>query len=123
MYLCTKFQLTWRTSDFGTRICPKHMNEDLFLKIKKKLNRNKHTVIYASTKFQLICRTSDFGTKFAKKIRMRKKSEKINNKFEIRIQQCMPVPNFSRFQKCRCLGPNLPKNTLEWSIRTNPTQE
>ena len=23
---------------------------------------------------------------------MRKKSEKINNKFEIRIQQCMPVP-------------------------------
>ena len=38
MYLCTKFQLTWRTSDFETKICPKHMNEkDLFLKKKTKI--------------------------------------------------------------------------------------
>ena len=33
MYPGTKFQLIWRTSDFGTKFAPKNMNEKKFLKI------------------------------------------------------------------------------------------
>ena len=35
--------------------------------------------------------------------------EQINIKFEIRILQCMSVPNFSRFGELQFLGSNLPK--------------
>ena len=33
MYPGTKFQLTWRTSDFGTKFAPKNMREKKALKI------------------------------------------------------------------------------------------
>ena len=32
MYPCIKFQLTWRTSDFGTKFAPKNMSEKKKLK-------------------------------------------------------------------------------------------
>ena len=37
MYRCTKFQLIWRTSDFGTKFAPKNMNEWNFEKINVKI--------------------------------------------------------------------------------------
>ena len=64
--------------------------------------------MYPSTKFQLIWRTSDFGTKFAKKNINENFFLKINIKFETRIKQCMPVPNFGQFGELQFLGPNLP---------------
>ena len=33
MYPGTKFQLTWRTSDFGTKFAPKNMSKNNFFKI------------------------------------------------------------------------------------------
>ena len=33
MYPCTKFQLIWRTSDFGTKLVQKNMNDKKFAKI------------------------------------------------------------------------------------------
>ena len=30
MYPCTKFQLIWRTSDFGTKLAIKNMNDKNF---------------------------------------------------------------------------------------------
>ena len=36
MYLCAKFQLIWRTSDFGTKFAQKNMNDKSFEKIKIK---------------------------------------------------------------------------------------
>ena len=47
--------------------------------------------MYACTKFQLIWTTSDCGTKFAQKIVNNKNFGKIN----IKILQCIPLPNFS----------------------------
>ena len=32
MYSCTKFQLSWRTLDFGTKFAPKNMNDKNFEK-------------------------------------------------------------------------------------------
>ena len=46
---------------------------------------------------------------------------KINIKFEMRIQQCTPVPNFSQLGELQFLRPDLPKKTLGWKIRTNST--
>ena len=66
--------------------------------------------MYACPKFQLIWRASDFVTKLAQKNMNGKHFEKINNKFEKRIWQCMPVPNFSQFRELQFLEPNLPKN-------------
>ena len=63
--------------------------------------------MYLCTKFLLIWRTSDFGTKIAKKNMNDKNFDKINLTFEIRIEQCMPVPNFSQFEERQILGPNL----------------
>ena len=63
MYLCTKFQLIWRTSDFVTKFAQKNMNEKNFEKIKFKI-----VGMYPSTEFQLIWRTSDFGNKIFQKI-------------------------------------------------------
>ena len=34
MYARPKFQLIWRTSDFGTKLAPKNMNDELFEKNK-----------------------------------------------------------------------------------------
>ena len=36
MYPCTKFQLIWRTSDFGTEFVQKNTNDKIFGKIKIK---------------------------------------------------------------------------------------
>ena len=36
MYPCTKFELIWRTSDFGTKFAQKSMNDKNFGKIKIK---------------------------------------------------------------------------------------
>ena len=36
MYPCTKLQLIWRTSDFGTKFPPKNMNDKNFEKVKVK---------------------------------------------------------------------------------------
>ena len=33
MYPAIKFQLTWRTSDFGTKFAPKNMSEEKIKKI------------------------------------------------------------------------------------------
>ena len=33
MYPCTKFQLIWRTSDFGTKFAPKNVSDKNFGKI------------------------------------------------------------------------------------------
>ena len=33
MYPCTKFQLIWRTSDFGTKLVQKNMNDKKSAKI------------------------------------------------------------------------------------------
>ena len=33
MYSCTKFQLIWRISDFGTKFAPKHVSDKNFEKI------------------------------------------------------------------------------------------
>ena len=33
MYPSIKFQLTWGTSDFGTKFAPKHMSENFLKKI------------------------------------------------------------------------------------------
>ena len=35
-----------------------------------------------------------------------------NIKFELRIQRCTPVPNFSQFREFQFLRPNLPKKDL-----------
>ena len=43
--------------------------------------------MYLCTKFQLIWRTPDFGTKFAQKNMNGKNFEKINIKFEVKIEQ------------------------------------
>ena len=32
MYACTKFELIWRTSDFGTKFAQKNMNDKNFEK-------------------------------------------------------------------------------------------
>ena len=45
--------------------------------------------------------------------------EKINIKIEISIKKSTSVANFSQFEELQILGPNLPKNILGWSIRTN----
>ena len=37
MYPCTKFQLIWRTSDFGTKLPPKIMMDKTFDKINIKM--------------------------------------------------------------------------------------
>ena len=42
MYRCTKFQLIWRTSDFGTKFAPKNMNGWNFEKINVKNFPKKH---------------------------------------------------------------------------------
>ena len=47
--------------------------------------------------------------------------EKVNTKFEITIQCCTTVPNFSQSGELQFLQANLPKNILGWSIRTNET--
>ena len=65
--------------------------------------------MYTNARFQLIGTTSDFRTKFAQNYRNDKNFVKINVKFEIRIWQCMPVPNFSQFRELQFLGPHLPK--------------
>ena len=65
--------------------------------------------MYPFTEFQLIWRTSDFGTKFTQKCVNVKNFGKINIKFEMRIQQCTPVPNFSQFRELQFLKPNLSK--------------
>ena len=46
---------------------------------------------------------------------------KINIKFKMRKQQCTPVSDFSQFGELQFLRPNLLKNNLGWSIRTNST--
>ena len=46
---------------------------------------------------------------------------KTNIKFEVRIKQYTPAPNFSKSGELQFLRPNLPKKTLGWSIRTNST--
>ena len=51
MYRCTKCQLIWRTSDFGTKFSPKNMTDKTFEK-NKHYGRNKHAVMYLSTKSQ-----------------------------------------------------------------------
>ena len=33
MYPCTKFKIIWKTSDFGTNLAPKDMNDEYFEKI------------------------------------------------------------------------------------------
>ena len=53
--------------------------------------------MYPCTKFQSIWKTSNFGTKFIQKNMSDKYFEKISIKFEIKIWQCTPVPNFSQF--------------------------
>ena len=37
IYSCTKFQLIWRTSDFGTKFAQKNMNDKNFEKINIKI--------------------------------------------------------------------------------------
>ena len=37
MYTCSKFQLIWRTSDFGTKSAQKNMNDKHFEKINVKI--------------------------------------------------------------------------------------
>ena len=74
--------------------------------------------MYPRTKFQLIWRTSDFGAKFAQKKTLNKR---INMKFEMRIEHCTSVPNFSQFGELQFLRPNLPKETLGQDIRANST--
>ena len=37
MYPCTKFQLIWKTSDFGTKFDSKNMNDNNFEKINFKI--------------------------------------------------------------------------------------
>ena len=34
MYSCPKFWSIWRTSDFGTKLAPKHFNDKIFEKNK-----------------------------------------------------------------------------------------
>ena len=68
--------------------------------------------MYPCTKFQLIWRTSDFGTKFAQKNMSEFFFGKMNIKFEIRIEQCTPLPNFSQFGELQFLRRNLCKKDL-----------
>ena len=77
--------------------------------------------MYPSTKFQSIWRTSKFGTKFLQKNMTDKNFEKINIKFEIRIQPCTLVPNFSQFEELQFLDPNLPKNHFRLSYQNKRT--
>ena len=77
--------------------------------------------MYPSTKFQSIWRTSKFGTKFLLKNMTDKNFEKINIKFEIRIQPCTLVPNFSQFEELQFLDPNLPKNHFRLSYQNKRT--
>ena len=65
--------------------------------------------MYPCTKCRLIWRTSDFGTKFASKNVNNKNFGKVNIKFEMRTQQCTPVPNFSQPGELQFFRPNLPK--------------
>ena len=51
-----------------------------------------------------------------------KNFEKINIKFEIRIQQCTPVPNLSQFGEVQFLEPNLPKKHVLWGGVLGQTQ-
>ena len=37
MYSCTKFQVIWRTSDFGTKFAQQNMNKKFFEKINVKI--------------------------------------------------------------------------------------
>ena len=64
--------------------------------------------MYPYTKFRLIWRTSNFGTKFTQKNVSDKNFGKIKIKFEMRIQQCTPLTNFSQFGELQFLRLNLP---------------
>ena len=88
----------------------------------KPQNRNNHIRLYPCTKLQLIWRTSDFATKLAQENMNDKKFEKIKIKFEIRIQQRRPVPNFSQFGELQFLGPDLNKKhfKMEYLEQTQP---
>ena len=65
--------------------------------------------MYPCTKLQLVWGTSDFGTKYTQKNVSDKNFGKVNTKFEMRIWQCTPVPNFSQFGEIQFLRPNLSK--------------
>ena len=84
--LCTKFDLTWRTSDFGNKfVTPqspsekKEKNEQKEIEKIKIKNCNHHLKVYHChcTKFQLIWRTLGFEIKFAQ---INLKEEKLKNK-------------------------------------------
>ena len=75
MYPCTKFQLIWKTSNFGTKFASKKYEWQKIWK-NKRWNRNKHIAVYPCTKFWLSWRTSDFRTKFAQKSMNDKNFEK-----------------------------------------------
>ena len=55
MYPCSKFQLIWRTSDFGTKFAQKSINEKNYEKVNiKHLIRNKDKAMYVCTNFPSI---------------------------------------------------------------------
>ena len=61
MYPHTKFQLIWITSDFGTNVFQKNMNEkEKIEKINIKFDKGE-IAMYHCIKFKSIWRTSDFG--------------------------------------------------------------
>ena len=62
MYHCTKFELIWRTSDFGTKFTYKNLND----KNVGKINIKFKIMIYQCIPVYQ-CRTSVFETKFAQK--------------------------------------------------------
>ena len=51
MYPCIKFQLTWRTSDFGNKFAPKNMSE----------KKNKKNNIEFETKIKQFMSVPDFS--------------------------------------------------------------
>ena len=74
---CAKFQLIWRTSDFGIKFAPKNMKDKNFEKINIKFE-----IMCACTKFQSIWRILVLGTKFVKKhFRVYMEMEPENNLF------------------------------------------
>ena len=78
MYTCTKFQLIWITSDFGTKFVQKIWMTKFWKK--EHQNRNKNRAIYLCTKFQSIWKTSNFGTKFTQKMWLKRILKKTNIK-------------------------------------------
>ena len=103
---CTKFQLIWRTSDFGAKFAQDYMNDKNFEKIRIKIEYNNlplYQILVNLKKFR-------FCDQICPKNMNEKNFENIDIKTVISIYQCTPLRNFNQLEEIQIMGPNCPKN-------------